>query len=762
MPSHAMNGIEREKVGPLSLRSWGLVTGATVWGLYLITLAPTTGFWDTSEYVTTAHILGIPHPPGNPFFVMLGRTWELLLGWTGLGVAARINLLSATLSAGASFFWFLAIAHIVAHFRKNPKEILLTAVICVWIGATSFTVWTQSNLNEKVYTVSFFVVAFLSYIAMVWKEQADTDRGPRLLLLTAFVLGLGWSNHTMSLLPAGAFGLFVLLHRPRTLLRPALLGLCVALLFIGYSPQLLFVPIRSAQNPIIDEADAECPTLLSAVTPARQTDRQGRTRLAVECRALALSLMRDQYGPGPITERQAPLSAQLANYWQYFDWQWARSMGPAPRLLASVLFLFLALYGLLTHFQRDRGTFAYAGTLFFTVTLLLVYYLNFRYGYSIYTEEVPNLTLHEVRERDYFFIIGFQMWGLYAGLGLVTIWRVVAGYFASHARHSFGPGHAKASPILAIALIPLLFNFGGADRSRDTAARDWAYNLLQSVEPYGVLFTNGDNDTFPLWYLQEVEGIRKDVSVIVHSYLGTSWYPKQLRGLTAPCDEGRPATVSRTTIVCQRAYDDSGAGPYEATTPPTRSIISMTDEEIDGMPPGFIIPEARGVRMGDGIVASLAEGTALGHGDLFVLHIIQQAFGDRPIYFAATAGPVYRVWNVGAHLLRQGLAYKLVAGPELDGEGIIDVSVRMGGGGPTWLDWTRTGILLRDTYRLDALAELTEWPEPSTRASIPAQYYLAWFTLGVAELMNENQEASDEAFDRSEFYGRLAGLLEEP
>jgi hypothetical protein len=60
--------------------------------------------------------------------------------------------------------------------------------------------------------------------------------------------------------------------------------------------------------------------------------------------------------------------------------------------------------------------------------------------------------------------------------------------------------------VLALALIPLVLNWSYASPRGDYAARDWAYNLLQSVEPYGVLFTNGDNDTFPLWYLQEVEG----------------------------------------------------------------------------------------------------------------------------------------------------------------------------------------------------------------------------------------------------------------
>src|SRR5512142_1655189 len=68
------------------------IAAAVVWILYLITLAPTTAFWDTSEYIATAHILGIPHPPGNPTFVVLARAWDLLLSFTGLPTAQRINL----------------------------------------------------------------------------------------------------------------------------------------------------------------------------------------------------------------------------------------------------------------------------------------------------------------------------------------------------------------------------------------------------------------------------------------------------------------------------------------------------------------------------------------------------------------------------------------------------------------------------------------------------------------------------------------------
>src|SRR5689334_18601097 len=75
-----------------------LAAAVAVFAFYAFTLAPTTAFWDTSEYIATSHIMGIPHPPGNPLFVLLARAWDVLLSPTGLPVAVRINLFSAFMS----------------------------------------------------------------------------------------------------------------------------------------------------------------------------------------------------------------------------------------------------------------------------------------------------------------------------------------------------------------------------------------------------------------------------------------------------------------------------------------------------------------------------------------------------------------------------------------------------------------------------------------------------------------------------------------
>ncbi|MDH3297772.1 MAG: DUF2723 domain-containing protein, partial [Gemmatimonadota bacterium] len=715
-----MKGIEGQRVGALPVWGWSLVAGAAVWIVYVVTLGPTTAWWDTSEYIATAQILGIPHPPGNPLFVIIGRAWLVLTAWTGIEVATRINLLAATASAAAASFWFLAVMRVWAHFAQSRTVALVAAFVAVLVGGTAYTVWAQSNVNEKVYTVSLMFVAIITYLAMVWEDHSETWRGDRIFLLVCFLLGLGATNHQMSVLPVLALGVFLVLHSVRTLLRWRLMGAAAVIAILGFSVQLLFVPIRSGQDPVIDEADPECESLLAAITPAVRADG----KFLVQCPALAASLARDQYQKPPLGERQAPLGAQVANYFQYFDWQWARALPPGARMFATLLFIGLGLVGLWRHWKGDPDSFWYFATLLATVTIVLVYYLNFRYGYSM-NPEIPN-EAHEVRERDYFFIVSFNLWGLYVGMGLVTAWESLGRRLSGARGVPLMAGLRTASPVLGIALLPLVFNYPLANRRGDYAARDWAYNMLQSVEPYGILFTNGDNDTFPLWYLQEVEGIRRDVTVIVHSYLGTKWYPKQIRDLTRPCGPGEDPLADPSVVVCQRPFDKDAALDIYAgmgDTPPTRSVHSYTDDEIDGLPLYTQVQAGQAVRFSDRLTVELATSRFLYHPDFLVYRIVAESLGDRPVYFATTAPPVYQAWDLEPHMLRQGLAHKLIDGPIESTEGIVELDIGVPIG---WVDRDRSEALLWDVFQVDYLLEKEIWPEPSTRQSIPMQYFLAY------------------------------------
>ncbi len=687
----------------------GALVGAAVFALYAATLAPTTSWWDASEYITTGHILGIPHPPGNPLFVSIARVWSLMLAPLGLSVAVRINLLAAVTSALATFFFFLIGHRILSGVLRERWRATLGAVTGALIGATAYTVWHQSNVNEKVYTVSVAVVAAASWLLLRWYDRREEPAGLRALLLALYMMVLGVTNHLMSVLPLPAFALFVLLVGPGVLLTSRFWVRAVPLLVVGLSFNV-FLPIRAAQDPIINEGDPVCDSVVGTAAAIYTNGRAG-------CPALASSLSRAQYAKPPITERQAPLGDQFLNYFQYFDWQWARgaSLDTHPmslRLGVTVLFMALGLMGLLVVWRADRYIFAYVAGLVATLTVGLVIYLNFKYGFSL-APHITDQLAHEVRERDYFFVASFLVWGNLAGLGLAGFWAALSDHWGG------GAAHWRAAPVFVIALIPMTYNWAWASRSGDYAARDWAYDLLMSVEPFGVLFTNGDNDTFPLWYLQEIEGVRQDVSVVVLQYLHTSWYPKQLREMTEP--------------ERQRPFDETLAeGLYGSRPVPDSAITRATDELLDAVGSGRI-PEDLPLPLGD-VVVTYPAGTYLDRGHRLALSIIHDSIEQRPVYFASSAGLLSELglsdWGV-----RHGLTTKLVM-RDLDAgspEGWVQGTDRMGA---EWFDMERNFKLVREVYRYRGIRDREIWPDRST-LNIPLHYQFLFVQLADAAALAE-------------------------
>ena len=732
------------------------VAGLVVFALYAFTLARTTAFWDTSEYIATGHIMGIPHPPGNPLFVVLAKAWSLLLAPFGLSVAVRINLFSAFMGAASHALWFLLVHHILRYFSSDRVFRFAGASAAVLVSATAFTVWSQSNVNEKVYTVSLLTIALLSWLAFRWQENLGKGKDDNVLVLMVFILALSVGNHLMAFLAAPAIVLFILLVRPQTFLNWRLYPAAIGAAILGVSIHL-FLPLRSGLGPIINEAAPTCPDIGSAIGAVVTYGKAG-------CSALVEALNRTQYDKPPVFERQASMTSQMANYLQYFDWQWARSVDGAQTLFATLrlpftmLFTGLGVWGAIEHFRRDRASFWYVAALFGTLSVALVYYLNFRYGFSI---GAPEGAEREVRERDYFFIVSFSVWGLWAGIGIATLWQEAA--------HELKVGLGKASPILALALIPLVMNWGWATRAHDYAARDWAYNLLMSVEPYAVLFTNGDNDTFPLWYLQEVEGIRQDVTVIVTSYLNTDWYTKQLKGLTAPCPSGVEAADDPTLILCQRPYTAENTGAAYVTDPaeagdkvplvvsapirtPTRSIIPLDDATIERVSQTYTpIDQGQVLRIGN-VTARLQAGMILYPWHQYALTLINNSIDDRPIYFASSGNAASSL-GLNTNLVRQGLAFRLVNGePGSLSEGIMAMQpspyTQVVG---DWVDVPRTTTLVDEVFihREGMPDTWTHWPDAAT-IGIPNYYSWTYLALTQAALQAGENEAAGRFQERAE------------
>ena len=607
------------------------IAGLAVFALYVLTLAPTTAMWDASEYITAAYTLGIPHPPGNPLFVLLGRVASLLpIG----GVAMRVNLLAAVSSAGAAAIWFLVAERVLAQWFELRWPRLVGASLAALLSATAFTVWNQSVVNEKVYTVSLAFFAIVSWLTVLWCDDPDGRRADRLLVLIAYLIGLGYANHPAGFLVAPAVGVAVLARRPRTVLRWRLVGAALLALGLGLTPFAL-EPIRAAHHPAMNEGEPTgCATTIGLSCTFSKTTAE----------RLMANINREQYGKPDLSVRQAPFSAQLGMWWLYFKWQWLRDVhGDQQGLQAALALLFFALgvAGGVVHWRHDRASFWFFGPLVFTVTLVLVYYMNFKYGAS----QDPDLAgvEREVRDRDYFYLWSYSAWSVWAALGLAALWRTLSERVQVGSVRRW----VMSAPVLLLGAMPLVGNWRQASRAGETATREWAHDLLNSVEPYGILITLGDNDTFPLWYAQEVEGVRRDVTVAVTSLLNTDWYP---RGLVR-----RPI----------EAYDAArGPAVYrDRTWPlPAQPLLTLSTAQLDAIPQYVEVHEPQLFQHGG--IRAVVDPRRLEYGvplrsDLIVLELLKENLGIRPLYISRTTGGYVQALGLEPYALVQGLATKI-------------------------------------------------------------------------------------------------------
>ena len=643
------------------------IASAVVFVLYLVTLAPSTAMWDASEFITATYTLGLPHPPGNPFFVVIGRVFAMLP--IAPNVAMRVNILTALASAISSGMWFLITERVLSYWLPLRWQRWVGASAATLIGATVFTVWSQSVVSEKVYTMSLAFFAVVSWLTVLWCDDPDGARSDRLLVLIAFLIGLGYTNHPAGFLVAPAVGVAVLARRWQTIVRWKLVAAAVGAMALGMT-LFAFEPIRSAHFPAINEGE---PT--GCLTEFKWDCTLSHTTYV----RLKANIDREQFGKPSLLVRQTTfVPGQVGMWWYYFEWQWLRDPYGAQQTLQVILaliFLALGAFGGWAHWRRDPMSFWFFGPLIFTVTLALIFYMNFKYGFT-QAPELGNSVPREVRDRDYFYLWSFSAWSVWAGLGLVWLWELAASLFSSDSdvKRSAADDLPRyparswllASPVLLVAFIPFFGNLKSAPRSGDTFTRDWAVDVLNSVEPYGILITNGDNDTFPLWYAQEVEGVRQDVTVAVTSLLNTDWYVRQIiRRKPRPYDAAKGPVVYR------------GKSWPEPTVPP----LALTIQQADAVPMGMDLPQAQSFTK-DSITAILRAGS-LTRDELLTLRMIHDSYPQRPMYF--TSSGYAQGLGFGKYLVQEGIVTKLWPVPPpvnarfvaVQGFGAIDLTTSM-------------------------------------------------------------------------------------
>ncbi len=663
--------------------------------VYFSTMAPTVSFWDCGEFIACSYRLAVPHPPGAPLYLLVGRIFTLLPIFAD--IARRVNFISTISSALTVMLLYLIIVMMIKNYLKEKRDGFYTWIpyIAGAIGALTFAFTNSFWFNAveaEVYAPSMLFTALVVWLILKWSEKSEEIGNEKYLLVIAYLIGLSIGVHLLNVLAlpmvfmiiyykryplniktfvylvlvgglltgmvypgmvqgipliAEKFGFFGVLtaliimlvslsYAVRNQKHWLSLGLAAILLItIGYSSYMM-IYIRSNLDPNIDEND---PETIERFISYLKREQYGEHTLD-RSKALAQSQNRNLYtGPWDFFIRYQVNKM----YIRYFLWNFVgkndRTNQVDPMKLLAIPFL-LGLIGSYHHFQRDWKYALAVFALFFMTGLAIILYLN---------QPDP-----QPRERDYSYVGSFFAFSIWVGIGAAAILEKVSDIAAKSRRPMFLPVLFSLVLFFISPVQTMIKNYHEQSRTGNYVAWDYSYNMLISCEPNGIIYTNGDNDTFPLWYLQEVENIRTDVRVANLSLLNTSWYIKQLKHKEpkvpillkdSDIDRLMPMPWKKKTIRIDnipRNYMEKEFEQFRATFP-TAPPQADTVMQFELGPKIF--------------------GRYLRVQDYMVLHTLIANRFRKPMYFAVTCASENMLDGLRKYLRMDGLVFKITTVP---------------------------------------------------------------------------------------------------
>lgn len=751
---------------------------------YMLTVQPSVPFWDCGEFTAAAVQQQVPHPPGAPLFLMIGKVFHLLIPFGDEGW--RVNLVSVVASALSVLLLYLISVKVLNSLRGKGVTSFEEAVAVYgasFVGAMAFTFsdtfWFNA-VESEVYASSTLFVAVVIYLMMRWNERADEPGHERYLLLIAYLMGLSTGVHLLSILAVFSIVLLVYFRKYEVTTKGLILtAILSVILFFGIYPGIVkwFPALLAGNLPFKNEAKEYIiqgsyfikflafAVIGGAIFGVWWGKKKNHPILTLVCSAFVLMIIgystyahillranaytpmnennptnleklvsylgREQYGDAPMwprryrgddqmfiqrykdhgawneiaskivtrsdgTQLRMPdysstdintsgelnymFSYQINQmYLRYFFWNFVGRMsdlqdqgvaGPMATQRESdainkdtgyaeifpikfyALPLLLGLFGLFFHFYRDpRMAWVYL-IMFLAMGVIAAIYQN---------QQDP-----QPRERDYFYVGSFMIYCMWIAVGVYALIETAF-------RQKFSTLGSAGIVVVSLLLVPGLMAKEGwrmHDRSGNYLPFDYAYNILQSVDKDAIVFTNGDNDTFPVWFLQDVEGVRRDVRIVNLSLGNTLWYVDQLKNQEPWGAKKIPLSFPDESLQVEDDYDpkalsvDFGEATEIAIPVPRDVMAQYTNDPAtlaDGNMRFTFVGSPYSRKDNKQYYAFRVQ-------DKLVLDILRQTKWQRPVYYSMSVGPD-AYCGLEEHFRMEGMALRICPAPLSRGRG---------------------------------------------------------------------------------------------
>lgn len=663
--------------------------------MYIVTMQPTFAFWDPGEFTSVSFILGIPHPPGVPFNIIIGRIFSLLPFFSD--ISQRIAFSSVISSAVAVLLVYLIAVKILISINGKPEnktdEIIIFSSSAIGAFALAFcgTFWFNAIETDSEAKAILFITLIL-WLMLVWKEKKNENGSDNILILCFFLVGIGVGAHLLVAQTILFVGLIYFLYRFEINIKSILIAvvIIIASFFLVFPGVIIYLPYLTDLNFAIPIAIITVLILLVILTNKKSSIagfvslsilfiilgysiytsvliRASADNLPVNqnkpstFHSLVFYLNRGQYGDEPKVwprrwTSQPEQKATWENYssdvdflWRYqirdmymryLGWQfigregYKKGDGIDLNKLYAIPFI-IGLFGIYFNFRKDKKIFFILLTIFISFGLITALYQNQQDA--------------QLRERDYFYVASYIVYALWINMGVFFISVKIKQKINSRLQIFTAP--VLISIFFIIITLNMLFDsYKYQNRSGNYLPFDYGYNLLQSLEKDAILVTSGDNDTFPLWCLQSVYGIRTDVRIINLALANSAWYNLQLKNekpygaLTVPYNYTDEQLSELQPII------------WDENTPLMFSVPKNAyPDTMSNKPDTIFIKVPATIREKRGDITMMW----LHNSALVLLDIIKANNWQRPIYFSTTVPDIYCV-GLNNFLRLEGMAQRLV------------------------------------------------------------------------------------------------------